>query len=270
MKVYLELVRPVNVALGVAGVLVGAIVAAGVDLVCHLIPLLWGCVVVATFMSAGNALNDYTDRHIDRANHPERPIPSGRVTPRAVLALSLLLWAICIIVSLTLPFLAVLVALTAAALMLLYDLGLKRAGFAGNVVISLLVGMLFLFGGTLVGHPLPTLVLFLLASLATLAREVVKDIQDVAGDADRQTLPRAIGIPRARSVAAVLVIAAVALSPLPVALDLLGWPYVPPVIAADATFIYSLARLGEPARSSWLLKAAMGLGLVAFIAGGVA
>jgi 4-hydroxybenzoate polyprenyltransferase len=37
---------------------------------------------------AGMALNDYADRELDRVERPERPIPSGRVTPRFALGLA--------------------------------------------------------------------------------------------------------------------------------------------------------------------------------------
>ncbi len=37
---------------------------------------------------AGMALNDYADRDLDRLERPERPIPSGRVTPHQALALA--------------------------------------------------------------------------------------------------------------------------------------------------------------------------------------
>jgi len=40
---------------------------------------------------AGMALNDYADRELDRVERPERPIPSGRVTPRFALGLAVAL-----------------------------------------------------------------------------------------------------------------------------------------------------------------------------------
>ncbi len=269
MKAYLELARPMNVLFGVAGALVGALVAAGPDLPEHAWDLLGGCIVVSSFMTAGNALNDLTDREIDRKNHPDRPLPSGRASTRGAMTLVLLMWAICLGVSLTLPPLAILVALTAAFLMVAYDLGLKRAGFAGTVTISLLGGMLFLFGGAVVDEPLSTLVLFLLAFLATVAREVVKDIEDIRGDTDRDTLPKTMGVPRARAVVTAAVVAAVVLSPVPLLLDLLHPAYAYVVVAADAMFLFSLSALGDPRRASLLLKSSMAVGLTAFIAGGV-
>ena len=44
-------------------------------------------VASACLYLGGMALNDYADRHVDAVERPERPIPSGRVTPRAALAI---------------------------------------------------------------------------------------------------------------------------------------------------------------------------------------
>ncbi len=269
MKAFVELARPVNLLFGMLGVVVGALVASGTGVVDHQYPVLFGCLVVATFMAGGNALNDYTDREVDRKNHPGRPIPSGRLRPKTVMGFSAGMFVICMAIALLLDPIATVIAAVAAVLMVSYDLGLKHRGFVGNVTISLLVGMLFLFGGAVVGNPLPTVSLLMLAFLATLSREIVKDVQDVEGDADRRTLPKAIGIEQATTVAAAMVVMAVALSPIPVVFGLLGLGYLYAVIAADAIFIYSITRFKDPARASTLLKYAMGVGLAAFIAGGL-
>ncbi len=42
--------------------------------------------------AAGMVLNDYFDRDRDRARHPKRPIPAGRVSPGAALALAITLF----------------------------------------------------------------------------------------------------------------------------------------------------------------------------------
>lgn len=42
----------------------------------------------ASLYWAGMALNDYADRHIDATERPERPIPSGRISPRTALGIA--------------------------------------------------------------------------------------------------------------------------------------------------------------------------------------
>jgi 4-hydroxybenzoate polyprenyltransferase len=50
-------------------------------------------VASACLYLGGMALNDYADRHVDATERPERPIPSGRVTPRGALAVGATLTA---------------------------------------------------------------------------------------------------------------------------------------------------------------------------------
>ena len=55
----------------------------------------WSTVAVGIatllILSAGNALNDACDQHIDRVNRPRRPIPSGRVTARGAVRFAAML-----------------------------------------------------------------------------------------------------------------------------------------------------------------------------------
>jgi UbiA prenyltransferase family len=76
---------------------------------------------MALFYTAGMVLNDLADVEIDRAQRPERPIPSGAVSPRAALV------AFCVLVAAGLTILAVqglapfLVGIGLVGLIALYD-----------------------------------------------------------------------------------------------------------------------------------------------------
>jgi hypothetical protein len=78
LRALVELVRA-PAALSVPGDLVAGAASAGVlgprtlGLACSSICLYW----------AGMAANDYADRELDAVERPERPIPSGRISPRA-------------------------------------------------------------------------------------------------------------------------------------------------------------------------------------------
>ncbi|OGS42500.1 MAG: hypothetical protein A3K67_03710 [Euryarchaeota archaeon RBG_16_62_10] len=228
-------------------------------------------VVVATFTAAGNAFNDYFDREIDKVAHPKRPIPSGAVTPYAALLSSNLLFALAVAISFFINLFSVLIVVTSVVVMVVYERVLKAEGLAGNLSISWLTGALFLFGGSAVGRFELAWILAALAFLATLGREIVKDIQDIDGDrGSRRTLPMRIGTGRAGVVGSASFIAAVALSPAPYLLELLSVWYVPVVAAADAIFIYcALIHFQSPERGQRVAKLAMLVSLVAFLVGGV-
>jgi 4-hydroxybenzoate polyprenyltransferase len=92
--------------------------------------------------------------------------------------------------------------------MLAYTPLLKPRGLPGNVAVSVLASLPFLYGGWSVGRPGPTLALVALAVPLHLAREIAKDLDDAPGDAGaRRTLPVAAG-PRAARAALLLALLA--------------------------------------------------------------
>jgi len=273
---HVRLLRPGNAAMSAAAVGVGAVVAVGVDLAAaRAASVALGALVTFLFTGAGNALNDFYDRDVDRVNHPERPIPSGRIAPRAAFDTAFLLFVLAIVLSVFLNAAAFGLVLLSLVLMIAYETRFKASGWSGNLLIAWLVGSLFLFAGLCVfeGQMPPVQIaanLAVLAALSTAGREIVKDIEDVAGDVGRATLPKTRGVPFAGRAARAFLVAAVALSAVPAAFGLLGIWYVPLVALADATFIYAaLHATRSPARSERAMKAAMIVALVAFLAGGL-
>lgn len=228
-------------------------------------------VIVVLFTGAGNALNDYFDREVDRVAHPKRPIPMGLVAPRSALALSVTLFSLALVLSVFVNVWSVLIVSTSMFFMVAYELLLKAEGLAGNLTISWLTGALFLFGGAAVERMDVAVILAGLAFLATLGREIVKDIQDMEGDrGSRKTLPMRFGARRAGTVASASFVGAVALSPIPYAWDLLSFWYLPVVLVADAIFIYcATVHFADPKKGQKVAKLAMLVALVAFLLGGV-
>ncbi|MGH3434792.1 MAG: UbiA family prenyltransferase, partial [Thermocrispum sp.] len=82
MKALVQLVRA-PAALTVLGDTVAGAAAAGASLRGRrlLLPL-----ASAAFYWSGMALNDWADRELDSTERPERPIPSGRISPGGALA----------------------------------------------------------------------------------------------------------------------------------------------------------------------------------------
>jgi len=273
----LRLLRPGNAGMSAAAVGVGAVVAVGLDGAAAAAPsVALGALVTFLFTGAGNALNDVYDRDVDRVNHPERPIPSGRVTPEAAFELAIVLFAAAVFLSLLISPAAFVLVLVSLALMVSYEARFKASGWSGNLLIGWLVGSLFLFAGLCVfrGDARPVQVaasLAVLAGLSTVGREIVKDMEDVAGDVGRTTLPKARGIPFAGRAAQAFLVLAVALSAVPTALGVLSPWYAPVVAVADGIFIYAaLHATRSPGRSERAMKVAMVVALVAFLAGGLA
>ncbi len=267
----LELTRPVNVVASSVLTFIGAFVAGGVAGE----PLAVAAAVAATGLAvgAGNAINDYFDREIDRVNQPDRAIPRGAVSPRGALVFSVALFAGAVAFALTLPRLALAIAGINLLALVAYTEVFKGLPGLGNALVAYLVGSTFLFGAAAVhgdGELVPAIVLFVLAAVATLTREIVKDVEDIEGDREEglNTLPIAIGERRALAIAAVLLVAAVVASPLPYVRGDFGVAYLLVVAPADAVMLAAAYEsFRDPTVGQSRLKYGMFLAALAFIVG---
>lgn len=269
MNKYVQLFRLGNCAMGVVGLWLAAFIAAGTGLTDHLTELVMASGVVFLFMAAGNSLNDYMDRDVDRMAHPERPIPSGRIRSGHVLWLAAILFVCAFLMSLPLNPESIAIGFVAIILMLAYEWRTKRMGFIGNVSIATMTGMLFLLGGAAVGEWEVNVSIAALAALITVGREVIKDIQDMEGDLDRLTLPKRIGQKPAGLLASILLSIAVVLSIEPYLSSTLSILYLPIVVVADAIFIYSsIIHFEDPQKGQRMIKIGMIVAMFAFLVGG--
>ena len=168
-----------------------------------------------------------------------------------------------------------LIAAFNSLLLYFYASSLKRKVFVGNLSVAYLSGSTFLFGGAAFGEKgiEVTLVLFSLSMLATLAREIVKAIEDIDGDRKEgaETLPIRIGEKSSAFVACTSGLLAVILSPLPYIMDLFNESYLYVVGIADALFVYAVVLIlkKNPSTSSKFFKIAMFFALLAFVAGSI-
>lgn len=280
----IEILRPLNALMAGLGVFIGGVVAASTDILSQ--PILFrvflAYIAAFTATGAGNTLNDIVDKETDKINHPMRPLPSGRLSYLMAMYIVIAGFGITIFLSLLINLLTFLVAMMNVILMVGYELYLKRKGLAGNLTISYLSGSVFLFGGvsTLENGSLSELVfssatavtsiLALLAFLSSAGREIIKDIEDMEGDTDRQTLPKVIGKKNAGITAAILILCAVGLSWLPYYLHILGKVYLGIVIPADGMFIFSAIKGADcPVSAQKVAKLAMLLSLIAFFIGAI-
>lgn len=240
----------------------------------YMLKVLTACFVAFLFTGAGNALNDYYDRDIDKINHPARPIPSGKVSPKSTLRFSALLFIVAIILTLFINLYALIIFVANLAIMISYEVFSKAKGVAGNATISWLTATTFLFGGSAVEALTAPLILSSLAFLATFGREIAKDIEDIKGDSGRMTLPMSMGIDGAVIIASLAIVSAVLLSPMPYLLGLFSESnailYIIFVILADIIFIYSIGLLlKRKKKTSGTIKYAMLIALLAFLVGGL-
>ena len=191
----LRLVRWPNAAMAAAGVLLGAAWAGAVR------PGTWLATVAALGLTAfANSVNDLHDVALDSVAHPDRPLPSGAVSPASARLLAGASAVVAVLASAAArPALGAL-SVAVVACMLWYSAALKRRrGVVGNLLVALLASLPFLYGAWTAGRPDRGLALVALAMPLHFAREVAKDLDDAAADAPtRRTLPVVAGSRTAR------------------------------------------------------------------------
>jgi len=277
-----ELVRPLNCLLAGLAVLIGVFIAGEATWIYwqprDMIQAALAFAAAALITGAGNTVNDYFDRNIDKVNRPDRPIPSGRIKAPEALAISQTLFVIGIFLTVFVNVACVLLAALNSLILALYAAGLKRRGFAGNLAIGYLVGSTFLFGGLVIGEVQAAGILAAMAALSTVGRELIKGIEDMRGDraSGLSTFPLRYGARKAAALAAAFIAAAIVLAPLPRILDIFGPVYLWVVAASIIAFVWSAALILKSQKpkaagsASLGCKIAMGLGMLAFLAGAVA
>lgn len=129
----------------------------------------------------------------------------------------------------------------------LYNWRLKRTGLLGNLMVSLSVGMTFIFGALTVGRPLEELVWFftITAMLIDLGEEIGVDALDAEGDRElgSQSLALKLGRKSALSISGALFLTVVLWSGVPFLLGWLSWPYLLPLGLMDGVILYALAQV---------------------------
>ena len=269
LKAFIEITRPHNCVLaGIVGLL-GAIVAVG-----HFPSpekALLAFLVVTLGCAGGNTINDYFDYEIDRINRPNRPLPRGAMSRKTALIYSLALMGLGLVFSIMINLYAFVLALIAYTAMLLYAWKLKPMPFIGNLVVAGLTGATPLYGAIAVGEIGLAGYLAVCAFLVNVAREVIKDIEDVEGDLSKgaKTLPIIWGKRKAAYVGAIFAVLTVVASFLPVRAGVgLGYYAMIPVdlIILYAAYLILRSQDRESAhKSQKLLKISIFLAVVAFM-----
>lgn len=274
--VLFRIIRPLNAIMaGFAGVL-AFIIATGTLIPAAAIVFL----MVLLITSAGNVINDYHDAAIDAINRPDRPIPAGEMSRRGALIYAILLFFLGNLIGIILaPFPLIIIAIINSLLLWGYASHLKVMPLLGNLAVSYLSASIFLFGGALEGWGgvLENLPVAGATFGVILARELIKDAEDMPGDRDQgaRTLPILYGLRITTLLAGVSAVFGVAIT----ILLYLKWGmyYLSGIIPVDMLIligVFRAIRCTNPeevrdARSSTLIKAGMFASLLIFLASAV-
>jgi geranylgeranylglycerol-phosphate geranylgeranyltransferase len=215
LRSYVSLARPLN-----AGVTVASICAAGViaGVGAGRWPVLLAAAVGGTLIgAAGNIINDVHDIAIDRINKPRRALASGAADPRRARRWADASSAVGLALSAPAGPFAFAIAVCAVLLLHAYSARLKRIPLLGNAVVGAVTGVAFLYGAAAAGNVVGGAVPAVFAFLFNVGREILKDVEDMPGDAAAgiQTWPLLRGPRTAMRTATAVFALLAALTPLP-------------------------------------------------------
>jgi geranylgeranylglycerol-phosphate geranylgeranyltransferase len=179
IRAFGELFRlPVSLVAGLAGCATTYALDSALPLQTYLLTI----IILVAMTSAACAINDYWDLGKDRINHPNRPLPSGRLSLEQAWWSAIILFVCALGAAIPLglyPF--VLVAFSIPWLWN-YSHLLEYSGIVGNVLVAAIIAEL-IFLGSLVAHK-PFAMLYPLGFLFCYAfvRELIWDVHDAEGD----------------------------------------------------------------------------------------
>ena len=202
---------------------------------------------MAFITSAGFSINDYFDKESDTIIKPQRPIPSGALSLKQVVAISAFLFTLGLALAAFINTLSFAILLIDSVLLLIYSMRVKRkSGFAANILVGILTGTAFLYGEATIFNNISLISLSLYPiAFGTIGGNVLRDVLSLEGDSKvgYPTLPQKIGNTGAVKVAAFFFIACGVLAPLPYFIGQFTVYYLPLILLWSVLLIYSSIRL---------------------------
>ena len=282
MNAYLEIIRPGNAVMAAIAVILMMFVGHYYEL-----PIIICALIVFVCTGAGNTINDVFDVKIDEINKPNRPIPSGRISLENARNYAFALFGIGIALSFVDSYLVnsiwpSVIVVPAAVIMYLYARNLKAMPLIGNLTVATLTGFCFVIAGVVIACATNSLkILFisiylgLFAMFMTLAREIVKDMEDIAGDKQEgaRTFPILYGKKISSIISIILIVVTTLMCPILYIFKIFNLGYMMIMVIPIIIFLYSAysLKLNPPeetcAKVSKNLKIAMLISFIAFVVG---
>ncbi|MCF7886195.1 MAG: UbiA family prenyltransferase [Candidatus Marinimicrobia bacterium] len=272
-KSFVELSRPLNLLQAALAILVGYWLVGGGSI----LELRFAMLTVLAFTAGGNAINDYFDYETDLINKPRRVIPSGRISKKGALCFAIIMFSLGLLALIPIFNLySGIIAIMSLLLLIIYTPILKNIVILGNLTVSIILGAAFIFTTAVFGQIRTGVVPALLAFGFNFVREIIKDMEDVAGDRKQSinTLSTKYGKQTARYFAILGIMFIFIGIPIPYVLDIYSHYYLWTVlIFVEIPLLYSFINLLQDiskkncAKLSAILKYDVFFGLLAVFLG---
>ena len=189
MSAFLTILRPLNLLQATLAVILTTALIGQLSQLNTLILLILS---VITINGAGNIINDIYDLEIDRINRPKRPLPANKMSLTTAHRYMVFLFIIGVLFAWLISIQTFVIAgLLATPILIMYSVWLKRLPLIGNITVSFMLGLTFVYVGSAFEAIASTWIMAALAFGFTLIRELVKDLEDMTGDqrSGARTLP---------------------------------------------------------------------------------
>ncbi len=273
----IDLIRPINSIMVGFAVIVGTGIASP-EMILSVYSLL-GFSTGFLISSFSMVVNDYYDIEVDKVNRPDRPLPSGAISPNLAVILALILLSTGIASSMLTSLNNFVIASVFAFLAWFYNFWGKKRGFIGNIMVAVSVAIPYIYGGMAVNNAYKALLVWLALTsfFAATGREVIKTICDIQGDELRgvRSVARTHGSRFASILGTIMFFMAIASSWIPFTTGIVGMVYAILILIPNLIFMYaSIKILKDTSEISALNVKSISLlgmliGLIAFLIGGI-
>ncbi len=271
---FIKILRPVNLVITFLSVWTGALISIGKIEVENFTDILLAAIAAALINGAGNVINDYFDVETDVVNNKNRPLVKGEISKTAALVYYVVLNAIALGIIYSVSEWMFAIAVFVTVLLFVYSWLLKKLALLGNMTVAFITGLVFIYAGVLGPHWWMDFIPFVFAFHINLIREILKDLEDLAGDvaADIFTLPYLIEEKATKRVLAVLTVLLIVETIIPYKYLDYGTSYLIIVLlGVDLPLSYFIVLLFREVPDypliHKLLKTSMFAGLAAILAG---
>lgn len=274
MILLLKLTRPVNLLITAASVLMGVIICA--EVLSSFQIILFAMFSAALSSAGGNIINDIVDVEIDKISHPERALASNLISIKDAYLFYFVLATTSVVLSSLININSLILVATADVLLFFYSFYLKKIPLVGNLIVAILTGLTFIYGGVIAGNVRLAFIPACFAFLINFIREIIKDMQDAEGDSKNKVLtyPVKFGFDPAKKIVLVASIILIVLTFVPFIFNFYKIEYfVVVLIFVNPMLVYNVKSLSENhsnknlKKLSGLLKLAMVFGLAAIYFG---
>ena len=191
--------------------------------------------------------NDYFDIEVDRINHPERPLPSGKISITELMVITGFFTISGFITAGLLGLVTLIFAIIVWIIAISYNWKFKENGLIGNMMVGISVASFFIFGGVSVGGLTNGLIWIfgVLAFIFDLGEEIAADAMDMAGDKERssETIALLHGKQYALRISISLFTLFIGISLIPIIIGWLSTLYLLIFVPMDLCIIYLSIKL---------------------------